>query len=354
MTIILLLCGCTEQRDLYTVARPQIYIEGNWEPTLHQTNMSMNATAMLYAADGRMVSKNYFVSPRSVTVAVARGTYDILLFNGMMYSENDTHLDNVSFRGTDRLETFEAVVAEGEPNRRLLRNGSEYIASNEMELLTSAGSKQEVTGESGYFIKYKDGQNGYPTHEDYVEAELYLTPSAVSYECRIVVDLINPSSAHVANGALRGFAGSVFMASRVPSHQEATHQFRLNDLEITGSDPERGSIRSPLFVTFGPPLDLPDRRYSVEVNIVLVDGETLEETFDVTDQVAQVIERIKEGLSSGELVEASITIPIRIAVELPIVDPVQGSIGVGDWEEDEIIKVPIKWRKLKSSEFEDS
>lgn len=342
--IVLLLCGCTEKRDLYTVAHPMLYIEGNWEPTLHQTDMTMDATAMLYeAGGGEMVSKDYFKSPRSVTVDVERGTYDVLLFNGMMYSEQDTHLDNIFFRGTDRLSSFEAVVAEGEPNRRLMRVGDEYIASNNMELLTSATQSQEVTGESGYYIKYKDGKNGYPSPEDYIEASLYMTPVAVSYECQVVVELINPSSAYAANGALRGFVGSVFMASRMPSHMDVTHQFRLNDMEITSRMPETGRIRSPRFVTFGPPLDMPDRRYTVEVNIVLVDKETVyEDTFDVTDQVAVAIEHIKESAESGKPIEANITIPINIAIELPVVEPVGGDVGVDDWDDDEIISVPIE------------
>lgn len=322
-----------------------LYIEGDWEHSLHQTNMSMNATAALYASeDGRMVSKNYFYSPQSVTIPAERGTYDILLFNGMMYSEQETHLDKIFFRGTDRLSTFEAVAAEGEINRRLARNEDEYIASNDMELLTSMTEEQEVTGESGYFLKYKNGQNGYPSQENYVEDSLYMTPLAVSYECRVTVELTNPGSAYVANGALRGFVGSVFMASRMPSHMDVTHQFRLNDLEITSRAPETGRIRSPLFVTFGPPLDLPDRHYTVEISIVLVNGEEYHKIFDVTEQVEKVIEKIKAGQETKQ-VEATITIPVAIDVELPVVEPVEGSVGVGDWEDDEIIKVPITWDK---------
>ncbi len=340
--MVLLFAGCTDQRDIYTTAHPALYIEGDWEPSLHTTNMSMNATAIMYNGDGsQAVLKKYFVAPNSVVAPLTKGMYNILLFNGLMYSETDTHLDGVYFRATDRLNSFEAVVKEGEANRRLVRAPSEYIASNDMEILTSGCGEQEMNDEVGYHIKYKNGKNGYPTPGDYIERSLYMTPFAVSYECRVVIDLVNPSSAYAANGALRGFVGSVLMASRTPSHMDVTHQFRLNDKIITGSNPETGTIQSPVFVTFGPPLDLPDRRYTLEVSIVLVDGTEYNQTFDITDQINTVITKIRDNIGASEPIEVDITIPLEIEIELPEVEPIEGQIGVGDWEDDEIITVPI-------------
>lgn len=337
--------GCTEQQDLFTTSRPLLRVDGDFVPSLRQHDMSMKATAVLYGSDGgAQFSKNYFASPTGVTIPVTRGDYDVLLFNGMMYSESNTHLDYIHFRGTDRLSTFEAVVSEGEPNRRLGRAGDEYIASNEMDTLAAISlPRHHIDNEAGYFIKYKNGKNGYPTVEDYVESSVVLTPCVVSYSCRVVVSLVNPGSAYVANGSLRGFAGSVFLSTRMPSSMEVTHQFRLNDLYVeAGSDPERGSIRSPYFLTFGPPLDQPDRRYTISVSIVLVDGSVFDRTFDVTAQVDPWIARIRDNLASpGNPLE--ISIPIEIEIELPVVEPIGGSIGMDDWEDEEIIKVPIVW-----------
>lgn len=338
---IILFSRCTDQRDLYATAHPMLYIEGDWTPSLNIVDMSMNATACVYAeGNDQLVRKDYFVSPRSVTVPLSRGAYGILLFNGMMYSEETTHLDNVFFRGTGQLSTFEAVVKEGETNRRLMRSENEYIASNGMEILTSAHRPAEITGKDSYYLKYKNGENGYPVVDDYIERELYMTPAAVSYKCQVKVKMINPESARIANGALKGFVGSVFMAERMPSHMDVTHQFRLNDLQITA---DTGTIQSPVFVTFGPPLDLPDRQYTLELSIILANGDLFNQTIPITDQITPVIDKIKANLGPGQAIDVNLTIPVEIIVELPIVDPGAGDIGVGDWDDDEIIRVPIKW-----------
>ena len=339
IAVALLFSGCTDHRDLYSVAHPLLLIEGDWEPSLQMNDMSMNATANIYTLDnGQLVSKHYFVSPRSVTASLSGGRYHVLLFNGMMYSEQETHLDNIFFRATNQLSTFEAVVMESEGNRRLTKAAGEYIASNEMELLTSMCQPQDISGNSMFQIKYK---NGRPVQNDQVEATLLMVPMPVSYRCQVVVNLVNPRSAYVANGSLKGFVGSVFMGARMPSHMDVTHQFRLNDLKINRGSPETGSIHSPLFVTFGPPLDMPNRKYTLELSIILVDGNEYKQTFDITDRIAAIIDKIKINLDTMEPIEVNLTIPIEVSVTLPVVEPADGMVGVGDWEDEEIIKVPI-------------
>lgn len=353
---MLLHAGCTEQRDLYTVSRPMLCINGDWVPSLDRSDMTMNATANLYAADGgELFSKSYFSLPTSVTIPCTRGEYDLLLFNGMMYSEENTHLDNVTFRNTGRLETFEAVASEGTPNVRLSRAEGEFIASNDMELLTSMQCRVEVEGETGYFIKYKNGENGYPTHADYVESSVDLTPAPVSYVCQVIVNLVNPASAAVANGALKGFAGSVYMSDRMPSHIAATHHLRLNSLyldptpknSLSALNPDgdpTGSIRSVEFVTFGPPLDGPSGwGYAFEISIIQIDGEIHEERIDIGDQVGAAIAQIRKNVGVSVPAVTGYKIVIEVDVALPKLEPVDGIIGVDLWEDDEIIKVPVKW-----------
>jgi hypothetical protein len=335
--------GCTEQRDIYTVAHPALYIEGDWEPTLHTDNMSMDATAMIYSQDGAaVVSKNFFSEPNSVVVPLTRGDYNVLLFNGMMYEESNTHLTDVRFTGTDNLATFEAVVAQVPSNKQLRTTEGEYIASNEMDVLTVGHSEQQMNDEVSYSLKYEHGKDGYPIIEDYIEESLYLTPFAVSYPCQVEVVLTRASSAYVAHGALRGFVGGVFMASRMPSHRDVTHQLKLNSFTSMG-DPadDMGIIKSPQFVTFGPPLDLPERKYTLQVNMVLVDGSEFEREVDITEQVLPVIDRLKSNLNAPEPIEADLNIPIRIVIDLPAVEP-SGDIDVGEWGDDEIIQIPIR------------
>lgn len=184
-------------------------------------------------------------------------------------------------------------------------------------------------------------KNGYDVQGDYVEAELYMTPQAMSYECQITVTIDNITSAYAANAALYGFVGSAFMSSRMPSHFYVTHQLKLNNKKMLPEGDDRGTIESPVFVTFGPPVDVPDKKYEVYLNITLIDNTTFEHTEDVTDQVLPVINSVKNNLAGVEHVEYRITIPLAIEIELPFARPVEGIIGMDDWEDDEIIRFPI-------------
>ena len=346
IVIVMWICvGCHTQRDLYDTASPLLSVQGNWIPSLGVADMSGRATAVFYKNND--VVKEFFYHPNSVTTRVSRGAYDILLFNGLFFSEENPNLDQLFFRNTHSAATFEAVVEEAVPNGRLVRAQGEYLASNNMEVLTSAYMQLFVEGENQYYLKYKDGRNGYPVLEDYVEHEVRLTPVALSYAAQIVIHLVNPSSAAVANGSLRGFAGSVFMASGMPSHFDVTHQLRLNNLTINtrgtkgdAADPETGTIESPWFVTFGPPLDLPDRRYTFEVNIILKNGEVFSQVCDVTHQVEQSIKMIQNHRKIPIETHIALTIPIELFLELPEVE-LDSSVGVNDWSDDEIIIIKI-------------
>ncbi len=276
---VLLLVGCDKQRDLYDTSNTLLHIEGSWTRSLNQENM-LDATVLLYK-DGE-IKKEFLSRPNGVTTRVTRGRYDVVTFNGVMESENVTNLDHVHFRGTDRLESFEAYAEEGRPNSRLSRAEGEYIASNEMELLTFVHTGVDVDGESLYYLKYRNGKNGYPEIVDHVEGKVEVVPRAMSYRFRVIItNLANPRSARSATAALRGFRGSVF----VPRNGEpprtgfpATHHLNLTSpsgrrIVTDGEGLETGALQSPPFVTFGPPLDVdPTGRYTFDPVFVLVDG----------------------------------------------------------------------------------
>ena len=338
------LAGCDRQRDLYVISSPLLQIEGDWRLSLGIAEMR-DATAMLYKDDGTS-GKWLFRQPNTVLAKVSRGEYDVLVFNGLMFDELDTNLDAVFFRNTDRAETFEAVAAPATPNPRLMRSEDEYLASNDMEVFTSAESMIRVDGEQQFSIIYRNGERIAEAGADHVEEELYLAPLARSYRCRVIVHLTNPSNALSAAGSLRGFAGSAFAFSGLPSHFEVTHQLKLNDLTITNSgtredpdDQEEGTVRTPWFVTFGPPLDMPARRYTFDLTVWLRNGQAMSKEFEVSDeQIGRIIERITE-YRSGEPAAPPVIV-LEFCMELPE-NLSGGSVSVDGWGDDELITVPI-------------
>ncbi|MCL2562376.1 MAG: hypothetical protein FWE10_08700 [Rikenellaceae bacterium] len=339
------LAGCDKQRDLYGISSPLLEIEGDWRFSLGIAEMR-DATAMLYKDDGTS-GKWLFREPNVVRPKVSRGEYDVLVFNGLMFSEQETNLDAVFFRNTDKAETFEAVAMPGTPNSRLVRSEGEYIASNDMEVFTSADGMISVEGERVFYIIYRNGERVSTNGGDHVEDELYLTPLARSYWCQIIVHLTNPSNALSAAGSFRGFAGSAFAFSGLPSHFDVTHQLRLNDLQITKAgtrgdpdDEEEGTVRTPWFVTFGPPLDVPARRYTFDLTVWLRDGQTMSKEFEVSrEEIERIIERITE-YRNGEMTTPPVIV-LEFCMELPE-NLSGGSISVDDWGDDELITVPIR------------
>ncbi len=337
------LAGCTQQRDLYDVSHPMLYVEGDWMPSLGHNDLSQRATAMVYHSGDGVAAKEYFYAPNNVTVKLTTGLYDVLVFNSLMYSDQNTHLDGIHFRGTDHVDTFEAYARDAAANKRIGRADNEVIVTNEMEILTAASARVDFVGENDYFLKYRDGKNGYPTYPDYVESRIRVTPTPVTYPCKVTVNLTNPQSVAIANGALRGFAGSVYMSSRLPSHEPVSHHMRLNHMDIDPNDETKGTICSPEdFVTFGPPLDLPSRRYEFEICIVLINNDTRQLVFDVTDQVEPVIALLRQNLDQPVPVQLNIDINLSIDVALPAIDVDPGSIGVVPWDDEELIRVVIK------------
>lgn len=354
LLLALLLMGCDTHRDLWVHSQATLRVRGDWMPSLGRDDMTGQATAMIYDEDGS-VSSNFFSAPHHVDVAAQHGKHGVLVFNGLYMggslsstdgAKSDIDLSGIDFMNTGNASTFEAVVEQATPSRRLSRAADEFIARNDMEILTRAWADVSIDS-TGYARKYLDGGEQLTDPSNVDSLQVNVTPVPVSYYAQVLVHLTNPASAQVADGALRGFAGSVFMLSGLPSHMRATHQLKLDSLRldpITLDDPT-GTIESPVFVTFGPPTDLPADTtwsYEFELNIILKNGEVVNRTFDIKDQILEDIKAIK----SGEFIN-SLALPLDIniglsdtsEIELPVIDH---SIGVDPWGDDEVIHVVIK------------
>lgn len=339
VSFVLLMGSCTEQRDLYVASYPQLLITSDWTPS--QCVTDNGATAMIYDRPNASPTE---LMPDAVrkTVELDKGSYDLLVLNGLMYSPMETHLDNIYYRGTDQFETFEAVVTEMIPAKRFRSTSGEVIVNNPDILATRSTADHDIQARKKFEMKYQDGKNGFPTNPKYLDDSISFTPCRVTHTCQVIARVRNPQSVRVVQAKLHGFAQSVFLANRLPAHNSITHQFTLNSLKYDPSDPAIGIVSSPVFATFGPPLDLPERRYTIDVNVLLTNSEEFPRiTFDVTDQVEKAIAYLAaERLKHRPIME---TFYIYIEFELPVVTSDGLDVGVGDWGNDVIISVPIEF-----------
>lgn len=329
--------GCTKQRDLYVASYPLLMLENDWNPSRIST--SSGATVMIYDNPESPI----ILIPNSIRsiLRLDHGFYDILVFNGLMYSPSQSHLDHIYYRGTDRFETFEAVVEQMVPNNQFRSNENEYIVEFPDVLSTRSTADCEIEGRKEFELKYRDGKNGFPVSSEHVEDTVFFSPCRVTHTCQVIAKVRNARSARIVQAKLHGFAGSVFLSDRLPGHSSVTHQFTLNSLKFDQPDPLVGTIVSPIFNTFGPPLDLPGRKYELELDILLTNSqEHPKMNFDVTDQVEKAIEYLNAGrLKNRPIME---TFHIIIEYELPPVISDNLDVGIDDWGNDIIVTIPIK------------
>ncbi len=352
------MAACTELRDIADRVDIMLEVEASWEHSLGESDMR-NATVLLHHEDGEQ-SKVHLTRPNGATAQVRHGEYDVMVFNGIMESEDRTNLDHIRFRGTDSHGTFEVYSNEVEPMMRLSRVEGEYIASNNMELFTFAHHRVSVDGDEAIYHRYQNGDRVNEDVESHICQTITSTPSALLFRFQVVLtNVVNPLSARSGAGALKGFMGSVFVPStgeRPRPGIQATHHLPLsasngNRIRTRADGDQVGTLTSPLFASFGPPMpaqgsDLPaSGEYFFDPVFVLHDGtEYRPGPIDITSHVNETIGQIIDHHEGNHLShdENAFVITIDDEIFLP---PISGGSGlpvvVEPWPDDEIIIVWI-------------
>jgi hypothetical protein len=332
-----LAAGCDRQRDLWIKGTPLLEVEGDWIPSLGMEDMGGRATARFYPAAGTARTE-YFAEPRRVDTPVENGVWGVLIFNGTMFSEQETNLEKITFRGTSAAATFEGVVSTADPvSPNLSVAEGETIVANDMALLTAACAEVEIEGSRGFKVKYINGVDAHPTAESYVDSTLVLTPRLLNYHARVVVQLASADHASTTcSAAVRGFVGSAMMADGKRGEGRVTHQVKLEKLMVDPTT-ERGSVESDTFVTFGPPVPArTDWPFELEVSVTTRDGNVTRKTFDVADQIAPVVERMAAGTFTNSPAD-----PILIVVSLDLPE-LEAGVELDKWQDGDNIVVNIR------------
>ncbi|CDN31942.1 hypothetical protein BN938_1862 [Mucinivorans hirudinis] len=331
--ILSLLSGCTKQRDLYVASSPILLVKNDWQPSRTNVQNPM-ATLMVYPLSN---PKIYMEDHRRKTLALDEGEYNVLVFNDYMYSESETQRNYIRYRGTDGFDSFEAYVT---PMMSAFRaQPGEVIVNNPDTLATRSTIDLTVEGKRAFVLKYKNGKNGFSTPTNYIEDSLEFVPCRVVLNCVVIVNLHNVKALNGvgrAKGSLRGFSGSNFLASRMPGHSNVTHQFNLNGLRLQSET--EGTI-SATFSTFGPPLDLPERKYELEITVQYPSGrEPPPFVFDVTNQLTAQIARLNAERLANKPIMEDIIIRVDITLEN---DKADWDVSLDDWGDAIIIPVPF-------------
>ncbi len=144
---------------------------------------------------------------------------------------------------------------------------------------------------------------------------------ALTRNVKVTAHVENLSSAQLIQGAMRGFARKVYMASGTTFQSPATHIFKLNSRVWDAGSNTHGTV-SKGFLSFG---RLPQNEsYQLNIDAVFIDGTVYGQPllFDVTDRITS-------------LREDAIDIDIDLALQFPLITE---GVFVGDWD-DEVIKI---------------
>jgi hypothetical protein len=144
---------------------------------------------------------------------------------------------------------------------------------------------------------------------------------ALTCNVNVTAHVKNLSSAQLIQGALRGFARKVYMASGMTAPFPATHVFKLNSRVFDNGSQTDGTVRKS-YLSFG---RLPqEENYWLNIDAVFIDGTIYDQPllYDVTGQV--------ESTPAGGL-----NIDIGLDLQFPLITD---GIFVGEWE-DETIRI---------------
>ncbi len=252
-------------------------------------------------------------------IEVPVGEYSVVVFNE---SVDDVYWeDAILFSDVDDYENFAATIVPADaakyPFYRQLA-GEELIVE---PLRLASWSLDDFTVTEDMVARTYARTKVSSQATDPENALTHIVMRALTHNVNITAHVENLSSAQLLQGAMRGFARKVYMASGETTRTPATHIFKINNRVWDDVSKKHGTV-SKSFLSFG---RLPGpEEYRLNIDAVFIDGTIYDGQllWDVTGEVASAPPE-------------AIDIDIGIEIQLPLITD---GIFVGDWE-DEIIRL---------------
>lgn len=253
-------------------------------------------------------------------IEVPIGEYSVIIFNE---SVRDIYWDDaIIFSNIDDYSSFSATIKYDNYENYPFYNpllGEKLIV--EPFLLSSWSMDTfNVTEEMVMLTRTESLSTSTIASEEMINALSNVVMRHLTYEVNITTKVKNLVSAQLIQGALRGFAGKVYLASAKTEQVPVTYVFKQNDRRWDDAAKINGKV-SKSFLSFG---RLPqNEQYWINMDVIFVTGERYNHPllFDVTSIVV-------------EQPNTNINIDINLEIELPYVE---GGVDVGDWDDEEII-----------------
>jgi hypothetical protein len=326
-----LLMGCDTRRSILDDQGVWVRVEVDWA----QAGIRPAGTSLYvynHATGARATQLLTNAMRDSVTIDSLRlraGHYSLLAFN-----ETERSHDYISFRGTDSYHTAEAYA-----NPLALPEGSRYARGAAAH--RSASEHTALAASDVLAAAHLDHfEVDYDMIRNQSRPPLRTTPQKLTATVEVTIHVQNIYSLHATQqqaGALGNMAEGVFLATGATNANPVTHWFALTP---SSSDPARitGTLHAS-FAVFG---TLGSGGNILSLYLLLRDGQEYTIERDVTGLLLP-----GNDTPGGQL---SLTIEIGTGrdndprIDLPDT-PTDGNgmfqVGVGDWDDNNILDIPI-------------
>lgn len=328
--LILLFCAsCTRDHLYYASSNTAtVLVEPDWS----QSGLEPNGVSV-YAfceSDGSLYKRFPPVSANNKCyIKLPEGEYTLVVMN----DTPDEFGGRIDFEGEDNLNTFKAVGVKDEARSQILQEklsskakSADYCIVEPDTLAIAVVRGVKVTPENiDYF---------YDMPQTDISGEEAIIVSALPEN---VISQVN-ISAHVkglkyARGTtlsfIRGVAAGHMIGQRVNTMDQTAQAFILNNREFDPGSDSDGTIRANI-LSFGLVGDgKTDSHYYLDINFVLIDGESYPLRFDVTDLI-----QLDVSLS------LKLTLNLALEIELPEVignDTGGFNPDINEWVDEEVV-----------------
>ena len=255
-------------------------------------------------------------------IEVPVGEYSVVVFNE---SVHDIYWeDAIYFTDINSYSDFAAnIVADMASNHPFYKPlVGENLIVEPFRLASWSIDDFNVTNDMVLQINWqRNGANGTraPQTDDMINALTKIVMRQLTHTVTVHAWVENLSSAQLLQGAARGFAKKVYMASALTEQIQATHIFVLNSRKWDDASQTNGTVEKS-FLSFGI-LPMPSD-YWLNMDVLFTTGVIYDQPllYDVSDGVVRQA-------------QMSININISLNIKLPYVE---GGIYVGDWEDENI------------------
>ena len=333
LILTIALCASCQRDHLYYASSntATVLVEPDWSASgLHPNGVSVFAFRQ---SDGSLYKRFPPVSAQSdCYVKLPEGEFTLVVMN----DSPEEFGGRIEFKGEENLSTFRAMGVKDESRTQKL---SEHL--------------QSKTGEGDYCIVEPDtlalavvrGVKVTPEQIDYfydmpqtdmseeAAIELKVAPKVVISQVNITAHVKGLKYARGTTVSfLRGVAAGHMIGLEENTQETAAHAFILNNRAFDPGSDSDGTIKAS-FLAYGLVGDgNTDSRYYLDINFVLLNGESHPLTFDVTDLI-----------SVDVTLSLNLSLNMNLEIELPeSVGEEEGGFNtdINEWV-DEVVDIPM-------------